>query len=360
LRRLLLPILRREMVSAALLRGVEGFILTDCPTNIQEAKTFEKVIRPCDVCVSIGLINQEDARQQAAASESGENLMLTYDEWSQPMIDFYRQRGKLIEVNLDEDDDDDDDDDDKSEEGVTDITEEAELERQQKRCLELIRQVGLFLELTDVDAKLLADAKVVFVVGGPGSGKGTQCDRLKDEFQLAHLSSGDLLRLEVEAKTPLGLEMEALMKQGKLVPMETVLTLIKTAMVKAMKSGTKGFLIDGYPREVEQGIAFENQIAPCSICLYFNATDETMTSRLLSRGETSGRSDDNQETIKLRLKTFHEQTMPVISYYSEAGKLIEIDAEIPPREVFERTLKGLREKNFASGKPNFHGGHPAW
>ena len=94
-----------------------------------------------------------------------------------------------------------------------------------------------------------------------------------------------------------------------------MLDLLAEAMLKKL-SGSKGFLIDGYPREVAQGQEFEKEIAPCSHILYFEVSDETMTSRLMKRGETSGRADDNVETIKKRLVTFHKHSEPVIAAYA--------------------------------------------
>ena len=94
----------------------------------------------------------------------------------------------------------------------------------------------------------------------------------------------------------------------------TVLDLLAEAMIKKL-GGSKGFLIDGYPREVAQGEEFEKAIAPCKHILYFEVSDETMTQRLLKRAETSGRADDNVETIKKRLVTFHQHSEPVIAAY---------------------------------------------
>lgn len=197
-----------------------------------------------------------------------------------------------------------------------------------------------------VDTCNLKDAKIIFVVGGPGSGKGTQCEKLVDRFQLTHLSSGDLLRAEVESGSPLGTSLAAAMTRGELVPLVTVLDLIKTAMLAALGNGSRGFLIDGYPREVAQGIEFESRIRECDACLFFDALDDTMTTRLMKRGETSGRADDNRETVKLRLKTFHAQTEPVMDFYARKGKLIHIDAENPPQVIYQRTVQELERNGF--------------
>jgi len=192
----------------------------------------------------------------------------------------------------------------------------------------------------------LADTKIIFIVGGPGSGKGTQCDMLKDRFNLTHLSSGDLLRAEVASGSPLGKSLLATMERGELVTLETVLDILEAAMMRALKAGTKGFLIDGYPREVDQGVTFAKKIRDCDVVLFFDAKDETMTERLLQRALTSGRADDNYETIKLRLKTFHAQTRPVVNYYQLRNKLIHVNAEKHPQVVFEEIAERLTQYGF--------------
>jgi len=172
---------------------------------------------------------------------------------------------------------------------------------------------------------------IIWVLGGPGSGKGTQCEKLVERYGFVHLSSGDLLREEVASGSELGQQLTNIMVKGDLVPRETVLQLIKAAMVKKV-STAKGFLIDGYPREIEQGEMFEKGIAPCTLILYFDCSDEEMTRRLLGRALKSGRADDNEETIKKRLVTFHQHSEPVIQKYSE--KVARIVSNTDPDTIF--------------------------
>jgi adenylate kinase len=188
----------------------------------------------------------------------------------------------------------------------------------------------------------LKNSKIIFVVGGPGSGKGTQCELIVEKYGFTHLSTGDLLREAVQSKTERGEQLNALMKEGKLVPMEVVLDLLKENMIKNVEK-SKGFLIDGYPREVPQAKKFEELIAPCNLVLYVKASDDTMTKRLLHRGQTSGRVDDNAETIKNRLKTFHNQTLPVLDLYEKQGKLAEVNSELAPGDVFTE-VRGALDK----------------
>ncbi|KIH49245.1 adenylate kinase isoenzyme 5 domain protein, partial [Ancylostoma duodenale] len=104
-----------------------------------------------------------------------------------------------------------------------------------------------------------AGVPIFFIVGGPGSGKGTQCEKIVAKYGLSHLSSGDLLRDEVKSGSPRGAQLSKIMEAGELVPLEVVLDLIKEAMLKEVAKGSKGFLIDGYPREVKQGEQFEHE-----------------------------------------------------------------------------------------------------
>merc|ERR1712173_524439 len=160
-------------------------------------------------------------------------------------------------------------------------------------------------------------AKIVFVVGGPGCGKGTQCEKIVEKYGYCHLSSGDLLRAEVASGSETGKALQETMTKGELVSNETVLALMK-ANIEANPSA-KGFLIDGYPRTVDQGISFEEKVGACYAVVYLEADNETMVQRLLKRAETSGRADDNEETIRKRLTVFTEQTKPVVEHYGKAN-----------------------------------------
>merc|ERR1712050_670815 len=175
---------------------------------------------------------------------------------------------------------------------------------------------NMALERKNIDKSPLTKAglPIVWVLGGPGCGKGTQCDKIVAQYGFTHLSSGDLLREGVASGSERGKNLTAIMESGQLVPLATVLDLLAEAMI-AKLGGSKGFLIDGYPREVAQGEEFEKAIAPCKHILYFEVSDDTMTQRLLKRAETSGRADDNVDTIKKRLVTFHQHSEPVIAAY---------------------------------------------
>ncbi|XP_069674128.1 adenylate kinase isoenzyme 1 isoform X2 [Periplaneta americana] len=190
------------------------------------------------------------------------------------------------------------------------------------------------LETKDYDLTPLKEAKlpIIWVLGGPGSGKGTQCDKIVAKYGFTHLSTGDLLRNEVQSGSERGKKLNAIMERGELVPLDAVLGLLTEAMLNNV-STSKGFLIDGYPRELEQGLTFEKKIGECSVILNFDVSPETMTKRLLHRAQTSGRVDDNEETIKKRLNTFSKHSKPVIEHFSSKCKTI--NAERDPAEIFK-------------------------
>lgn len=186
----------------------------------------------------------------------------------------------------------------------------------------------------------LKQHKIIFVVGGPGSGKGTQCEKIVQKYGYTHLSTGDLLRAEVSSGSDRGKKLQAIMEKGELVPLDTVLDMLRDAMV-AKADVSKGFLIDGYPREVKQGEEFEKKIAPPTLLLYVDAGKDTMVKRLLKRGETSGRVDDNEETIKKRLETYYKATEPVIAFYKSRGIVRQLNAEGSVEEVFQQVCTHL-------------------
>jgi len=172
---------------------------------------------------------------------------------------------------------------------------------------------------------------VIFVLGGPGSGKGTQCANVVEHFGYTHLSAGDLLRAEIKSGSENGTMIQNMIKEGKIVPSEVTIKLLQKAM---QESGNDKFLIDGFPRNEENRAAFEavTKIEPAFV-LFFNCPEEEMERRILSRNQ--GREDDNIETIRKRFNVFLESSLPVVEYYDSKGKVRKIDAAKSVEEVFE-------------------------
>jgi len=176
---------------------------------------------------------------------------------------------------------------------------------------------------------------IVFVLGGPGAGKGTQCANIVKEFGFVHLSAGDLLRAEMNSGSKHGDMIATMIKNGQIVPSEVTVNLL----AKAMKdSGKSHFLIDGFPRNEENNSAWEREMGPkvnFAFVLVFDCPEEVMQQRLLIRGESSGRSDDNLESIKKRFKTFQDQTMPIIEYYGKRDKVVSINANRQEQQIWK-------------------------
>ncbi|KAI0003315.1 UMP-CMP kinase [Russula compacta] len=193
---------------------------------------------------------------------------------------------------------------------------------------------------------------VIFVLGGPGAGKGTQCTLLVEKFNFSHLSAGDLLRAEQERPdSQYGDLIRDCIREGLIVPMHVTVKLLENAMRATLQSksgagwedGKGRFLIDGFPRKMDQSTQFEEDVCSSSLVLFYTTDEETMLKRLLKRGETSGRDDDNIESIKKRFVTYKETTMPVIEHYQKQDKVAEIDSSPPVDEVHSATVVAVEK-----------------
>ncbi|TVY49096.1 Uridylate kinase [Lachnellula occidentalis] len=194
---------------------------------------------------------------------------------------------------------------------------------------------------------------VLFVLGGPGAGKGTQCANLVRDYHFTHLSAGDLLRAEQDrAGSEFGNLIKEYIRDGKIVPMEVTVQLLENAMTEVMEKSGNGkgkFLIDGFPRQMDQALKFEESVCPAKFVLFFDCPEQEMQRRLMDRGKTSGRSDDNAESIQKRFKTFVETSMPVVDYFDGQGRVVKVVATKTPEEVYEETKEKLEArlgKNF--------------
>lgn len=190
----------------------------------------------------------------------------------------------------------------------------------------------------------------LILFGPPGSGKGTQSERIVEKFGLVHLSTGNLLRQEISEKTPLGLEARNFMDKGQLVPDEVVIGMIDSCLEK--HAGAKGFLFDGFPRTLAQAEALDKLLSlkKTSICkvLALEVSEDELVKRLLKRGETSGRSDDtNEAVIRQRFAVYRNETEAVAGHYKEQGKFEKIRGEGSVDEIFQ-ALSSCIDQELAS------------
>ncbi|KAK2836831.1 hypothetical protein FQN49_006679 [Arthroderma sp. PD_2] len=209
------------------------------------------------------------------------------------------------------------------------------------------------LSSTNTSPRFSADeVTVIFVLGGPGSGKGTQSAKLVKDYGFSHLSAGDLLRAEQDrAGSQYGDLIRDNIREGIIVPMEITVTLLSNAMAEILekqktdKAGsTSRFLVDGFPRKMDQAIYFEETVCLSAGTLFLSCPEEVMLDRLLKRGETSGRDDDNIESIKKRFRVFEETSMPVVNHYEKLGKVMSVSAVGTQEEVTARIQKEIESR----------------
>ena len=175
----------------------------------------------------------------------------------------------------------------------------------------------------------------LLVLGPQGSGKGTQAKRIAAAHDIPHVSTGDMFRAAIQAGTELGRRVGPILASGELVPDELTVALIRERLSEP--DASKGFVLDGFPRNLAQAEALDVMLAeigrPLDAVLFFDLADEISLERLLGRAEEEGRDDDTTEVIARRLAIYHEQTEPVVERYRATGKLVPLHAERPIDEV---------------------------
>ncbi len=188
----------------------------------------------------------------------------------------------------------------------------------------------------------------VVLFGPPGSGKGTQAQKVSATQDLIHLSTGDILRSAIARKTPLGVLAKKYMDKGELVPDEDVQQMLANAVDRYLAEGAKGFVFDGFPRNIAQAKFLDRMLAErgsevhCLIVL--EVPHDELVKRILARKQREGRSDDTMEVIENRLAVYNRQTFPVIEYYKEQGKFYPVDGIGSIDEVNNRICEILSKK----------------
>ncbi len=212
----------------------------------------------------------------------------------------------------------------------------------------------------------------IILLGAPGSGKGTQAEQLCKQLELVHVSTGDIFRENLKNKTELGQLAQTYMNEGKLVPDDVTANMVRDRLAKP--DVQKGFVLDGFPRTLPQAESLTDILnklnSQIKAVIYIKVADEEIVSRLSGRricrscqkpyhvifspaakegvcdtcgGELYQRDDDNPTTVRARLTTYHQQTSPLVEYYTKAGLVVEIEGQGPVAEVIDRTLTAARQ-----------------
>ena len=184
----------------------------------------------------------------------------------------------------------------------------------------------------------------LLIMGPPGVGKGTQASHIKSKLNIAHLSTGDILRTEIEKKTDTGVQAKLYMDAGKLVPDRVLLDIIQDRIKNADCDG--GYLLDGFPRTLPQAVGLEKIMESINHALdrviSLTADEGELVERLIKRGAESGRSDDTPDVIRNRQKIYWEQTAPLLDFYQKKGILKDVDGLGEISEITERILTVLK------------------
>jgi adenylate kinase len=183
----------------------------------------------------------------------------------------------------------------------------------------------------------------ILLLGPQGSGKGTQAKRIADEYGLVHVATGDILRGAIAAGTDLGRQVEPILASGGLVPDDAMIELIRERL--QAEDAQDGFVLDGFPRTQPQAEALDKMLQeierPLDAVFELQIADDPCMTRLLKRAELEGREDDTPEVIERRLRTYHEQTEPLVEHYRTRGSLVGIPADEPIDQVFAEIQKAL-------------------
>ena len=182
--------------------------------------------------------------------------------------------------------------------------------------------------------------KFVVLMGAPGAGKGTQARRLEAEFGLPQVATGDIFRHNLKNQTDLGKLANQYMDAGELVPDEVTVAMVKDRL--SQPDCWNGAILDGFPRTIAQAESLDDLLADLNASItvvpYIKVSQDELVRRLMERAQKEGRADDNEETIRVRMRVYEEQTAPLLNYYRERGLLVEVDGEQPIDDVFDDLL----------------------
>ena len=184
----------------------------------------------------------------------------------------------------------------------------------------------------------------IVIFGAPGSGKGTQSEKLIERYGLYHISTGEVLRDHIARKTPIGQIAKTYINQGQLIP-DSLMIRILEEIIENEPKAQKGVILDGFPRTIAQAEALDRFMAKhgreIKHVIGLEVPEDELIDRMIKRGQQTGRADDNPETIKNRLKVYHESTTPLREFYKNAGKYRKINGSGSVNDIFEEIAKAI-------------------
>ncbi|PNJ71917.1 AK5 isoform 3 [Pongo abelii] len=324
----------------------EGIVIDGFPRDVAQALSFEDQICTPDLVVFLACANQrlkerllKRAEQQGRPDDNvkaTQRRLMNFKQNAAPLVKYFQEKGLIMTFDADRDED----------EVFYDISMAVDNK--------LFPNKEAAAGSSDLDPSMILDTGEIIdtgsdyedqgddqlnvfgedaMGGGPGSGKGTQCEKLVEKYGFTHLSTGELLREELASESERSKLIRDIMERGDLVPSGIVLELLKEAMMASL-GDTRGFLIDGYPREVKQGEEFGRRIGDPHLVICMDCSADTMTNRLLQRSQSSLPVDDTTKTIAKRLEAYYRASIPVIAYYETKTQLHKINAEGTPEDVF--------------------------
>ncbi|XP_004643221.1 adenylate kinase isoenzyme 5 [Octodon degus] len=346
----------------------EGIVIDGFPRDVAQALSFEDQICTPDLVVFLACANQrlkerllKRAEQQGRPDDNlkaTQRRLVNFKQNAAPLVKYFQEKGLIVTFDADRNEDEVFYDislavDNKlfpnkeaaAGSGDLDpsmlldpgdiIDPESDYEDQGDDPMNVCTEEPLGGLMED-----LRKCKIIFIMGGPGSGKGAQCERLAAKYGMAHLSPGRLLRAELGANSERSWRIRAHMEQGEQVPAALVLELLQEAMA-ARLSDTRGFLITGFPRELKQGEEFGRRVGDPHLVICMDCSADTMTRRLLQRSPGGAALEDATKTVAKRLETYYRACLPVLAHYEGRTQLRKINAEGTPEEVFLQLCKAI-------------------
>ncbi|XP_040216599.1 adenylate kinase isoenzyme 5 isoform X1 [Rana temporaria] len=336
----------------------DGIVIDGFPRDVAQALSFEDQICTPDLVVFLSCANLKlkerllkRAEQQGRPDDNLKAIqrrLINFKQNAVPLVNYFQEKGLISTFDADRDEEEVFYDisvavDSKLFPAMEPVAGPSELD------LSLILDSGEASDSTSVFehqneeiAHLFGDdylreelkkSKVMLVLGGPGSGKGIQCEKLAQKYGFTYLSIGDLLQSDLAMPSERSKLIKDLMEHGDPVPMDIILDILKDAISSSLGT-TKGFLLDSFPCEIRQAEEFECKLGRPDVVLYLDCSAETMTTRLVGRNKVGHRSDISTETIQRRLRMFYQVAEPILAYYESKSLLCKINAEGSPEQVF--------------------------